>query len=92
MDIRPEPFVPPAPAPRTGMLARWRSSGPRSAQSAGALGPGAFTMPVDGDEASSRKRTLVVNHPGLIRHLLVDNVSQLCDVGNPPARAAADPA
>jgi len=74
MDIRPEPFVPPAPVPRTRILTPPEVIWTALRNPLELWGQGAFTMPWMNTKLF-KERTLVVNHPGLIRHLLVDNVS-----------------
>ena len=74
MDMRPEPFVPPAPVPRQRQLTPpeiiwtalrnplelWRQD--------------AYRLPWM-ESKFFRERTIVANHPDLIRHLLVENAA-----------------
>ncbi|AYD03157.1 cytochrome P450 [Neorhizobium sp. NCHU2750] len=74
MDMRPDPFVPPAPIPHTQPLSRWGIISTALRNPLELWGQMSFTLPWI-DTKFFKERTLIVNDPGLIRHVLVDNAS-----------------
>ncbi|WP_117194656.1 cytochrome P450 [Rhizobium terrae] len=74
MDMRPEPFVPPAPVPRSRLLTPPEVIWIGLRNPLELWGQGAYTLPWM-ETKFFRERTIVANHPDLIRHLLVDNVA-----------------
>jgi hypothetical protein len=74
MDMRPDPFVPPAPMPRTVPPSGWRSSAPSCAIRWSCGASRSYTLPWIKTSSSSGS-TLIVNDPGLIKHVLVDNAA-----------------
>jgi cytochrome P450 len=74
MDMRPEPFVPPAPIPHTRPLSRWGVISTALRNPLELWGELSFTRPWL-DTRFFKERTLIVNDPGLIRHVLVDNAA-----------------
>lgn len=74
MDMRPEPFTPPAPVPRSRLLTPPEVIWVALRNPLELWGRRAYTQPWMLTKFF-RERTIVANHPGLIRHLLVDNVS-----------------
>ena len=74
MDARPEPFVPPAPTPRTqppSMLEVIRTVMNNPLE---LWGEPSYNEPWILTKFLN-ERTLIANHPGLIRHVLVDNAA-----------------
>jgi cytochrome P450 len=74
MDMRPDPFVPPAPIPHTRPLSRWGIISTALRNPLELWGEMSFTLPWI-DTKFFKERTLIVNDPGLIRHVLVDNAA-----------------
>ncbi|MBP1847224.1 cytochrome P450 [Rhizobium petrolearium] len=74
MDMRPEPFVPPAPMPRTVPPTRLRIIWTVMRNPLELWGRPSFTLPWI-ETKFFKERTLIVNDPGLIRHVLVDNAA-----------------
>ncbi|CDZ66837.1 Cytochrome P450 [Neorhizobium galegae bv. orientalis] len=74
MDIRPEPFVPPAPPHRDRLLNPIEVIWTALRNPLELWGKVSYTLPWF-ETKFFKERTLIVNHPGLIRHILVDNVS-----------------
>ena len=74
MDIRPEPFVPPAPIPRTVPPSRLEIIRTVLRNPLELWGMPSYTLPWI-ETKFLKERTLIVNDPGLIRHILVDNAS-----------------
>lgn len=69
-----EPFVPPAPRLRTRLLTPPEVIWTALRNPLELWGRGAYTMPWMRTRLF-KERTAVINHPGLIRHVLVDNVA-----------------
>lgn len=74
MDMRPEPFVPPAPVPRNRLLNPAEVIWIALRNPLELWGQASYTLPWI-ETKFFKERTLIVNHPGLIRHVLVDNVA-----------------
>jgi len=74
MDMRPEPFVPPAPVPRNRLLTPIEVIWVALRNPLELWGQPSYTLPWIRTKFF-KERTLIVNHPGLIRHVLVDNVA-----------------
>jgi cytochrome P450 len=74
MDMRPEPFVPPAPIPHTCPLSKLGVIRKALRNPLELWGEGSFTLPWI-ETKFFKERTLIVNDPGLIRHVLVENVA-----------------
>ncbi|TRL38948.1 cytochrome P450 [Rhizobium straminoryzae] len=74
MDRRPEPFEPPAPIPRTVPPGRLEIIRTVFRNPLELWGEPSYTLPWIETQFFS-ERTLIVNDPGLIRHVLVDNAS-----------------
>ncbi|MEQ1408146.1 cytochrome P450 [Neorhizobium sp. Rsf11] len=74
MDMRPEPFVPPAPMPRTVPPTRLQIIWTVMHNPLELWGRPSFTLPWI-ETKFFKERTLIVNDPGLIRHVLVDNAA-----------------
>lgn len=74
MDMRPEPFVPPAPIPRTVPPSRLEIIRTVLNNPLELWGVPSYTLPWI-ETKFFKERTLIVNDPGLIRHILVDNAS-----------------
>jgi cytochrome P450 len=74
MDMRPEPFVPPAPMPRTVPPSRLEVIRTVFRNPLELWGVPSYTLPWI-ETRFFRERTLIVNDPGLIRHILVDNAA-----------------
>ncbi|WP_105386258.1 cytochrome P450 [Neorhizobium alkalisoli] len=74
MDMRPEPFVPPAPVPRNRLLNPAEVIWIALRNPLELWGQASYTLPWI-ETKFFKERTLIVNHPGLIRHILVDNVA-----------------
>ena len=91
MDMRPEPFEPPAPIPRTVPPSRLEIIRTMLRNPLELWGEPSYTLPWI-DTKFFNQRTLIVNDPGLIRHVLVDNASNYRMSDDPPADSAADPA
>jgi Cytochrome P450 len=72
MDMRPEPFVPPAPIPRTIPPSRLQIIRTVLDNPLELWGVPSYTLPWI-ETKFFKERTLIVNDPGLIRHVLVDN-------------------
>ena len=72
MDMRPEPFVPPAPEPRTVPPSRLEVIRTVMRNPLELWGKPSYTLPWI-ETKFLKERTLIVNDPGLIRHILVDN-------------------
>ncbi|MDX3930160.1 MAG: cytochrome P450 [Shinella sp.] len=81
MDMRPEPFEPPAPKPRTVPPSRLEIIRTVFRNPLELWGEPSYTLPWI-DTRFFRERTLIVNDPGLIKHVLVDNAAnyRLADV------------
>jgi len=73
MDMRPDPFVPPAPAHRDRLLNPIEVIWTALRNPLELWGKDSYTQPWL-ETKFFKERTLIVNHPGLIRHILVDNV------------------
>lgn len=73
MDMRPDPFVPPAPAHRDRLLNPIEVIWTALRNPLELWGKESYTQPWL-ETKFFKERTLIVNHPGLIRHILVDNV------------------
>ena len=69
-----EPFEPPAPVPRTMPPSRLEIIRTVLRNPLELWGTPSYTLPYI-DTKFFGSRTLIVNHPGLIRHVLVDNVA-----------------
>ncbi len=74
MDMRPDPFVPPAPVPRTVPPSRLEIIRTILRNPLELWGEPSYTLPWI-QTRFFRERTLIVNDPGLIRHVLVDNAA-----------------
>jgi cytochrome P450 len=74
MDMRPEPFVPPAPEPRTVPPSRLEVIRTVMRNPLELWGKPSYTLPWI-ETKFLKERTLIVNDPGLIRHILVDNAA-----------------
>ncbi len=74
MDMRPDPFVPPAPLPRTVPPGRIEIIRTILRNPLELWGEPSYTLPWI-QTRFFRERTLIVNDPGLIRHVLVDNAA-----------------
>ena len=74
MDMRPDPFVPPAPLPRTVPPSRLEVIRTVLRNPLELWGVPSYTLPWIKTKFF-KERTLIVNDPGLIRHVLVDNVA-----------------
>ncbi|MGK6315044.1 cytochrome P450 [Neorhizobium sp. DT-125] len=72
MDMRPEPFTPPAPVPRNRLLTPIEVIWIALRNPLELWGKPSYTLPWI-QTKFFKERTLIVNHPGLIRHVLVDN-------------------
>ncbi|CAD7049571.1 cytochrome P450 [Pseudorhizobium endolithicum] len=72
MDMRLEPFVPPAPIPRTIPPSRLQIIRTVLDNPLELWGVPSYTLPWI-ETRFFKERTLIVNDPGLIRHVLVDN-------------------
>lgn len=74
MDMRPEHFVPPAPVPRTVPPSRLEIIRTVLKNPLELWGVPSYTLPWI-ETKFLKERTIIVNDPGLIRHVLVDNAS-----------------
>ncbi|MDQ0562802.1 cytochrome P450 [Rhizobium mesoamericanum] len=74
MDMRPDPFEPPAPLPRTVPPSRFEIIRTILRNPLELWGEPSYTLPWI-QTRFFRERTLIVNDPGLIRHVLVDNAA-----------------
>lgn len=74
MDMRPDSFVPPAPVPRTVPPTRLQIIWTVMRNPLELWGRPSFTLPWI-ETKFFKERTLIVNDPGLIRHVLVDNAA-----------------
>ncbi|MBE1504662.1 cytochrome P450 [Rhizobium viscosum] len=74
MDMRPEPFVPPAPLPRTVPPSRLEIIRTIFRNPLELWGEPSYTLPWIRTNFFGQ-RTLIVNDPGLIKHVLVDNAN-----------------
>ena len=74
MDMRPDPFEPPAPLPRTVPPSRLEIIRTILRNPLELWGEPSYTLPWI-QTRFFRERTLIVNDPGLIRHVLVDNAT-----------------
>lgn len=74
MDIRPEPFEPPAPIPRTVPPSRLEIIKVVLRNPLELWGEPSYNLPVIQAKFLGQLTT-IVNHPGLIRHVLVDNAA-----------------
>ena len=74
MDMRPEPFEPPAPIPRTVPPSRLQIIRTVMRNPLELWGEPSYTLPWI-DTKFINQRTLIVNDPNLIRHVLVENAS-----------------
>ena len=74
MDMRPDPFEPPAPLPRTVPPGRLEIIRTILRNPLELWGEPSYTLPWI-QTRFFRERTLIVNDPGLIRHVLVDNAT-----------------
>lgn len=74
MDMRPDPFVPPAPLPRTVPPSRLEVIRTVLRNPLELWGVPSYTLPWIKTKFF-KERTLIVNDPGLIRHVLVDNAA-----------------
>lgn len=72
MDMRPEPFEPPAPIPRTVPPSRLEIIRTILRNPLELWGEPSYTLPWI-ETKFFREHTLIVNDPGLIKHVLVDN-------------------
>ncbi|HUH50365.1 MAG TPA: cytochrome P450 [Mycoplana sp.] len=72
MDMRPEPFEPPAPQPRTVPPSRLEIIRTILRNPLELWGVPSYTLPWI-ETRFFREHTLIVNDPGLIKHVLVDN-------------------
>lgn len=72
MDTRPEPFEPPAPEPRVGIPSRLQIIRTVFRNPLELWGEPSYTLPWI-ETKFINQRTLIVNDPGLIRHVLVEN-------------------
>lgn len=74
MDMRPDPFVPPAPLPRTVPPSRLEIIRTIFRNPLELWGEPSYTLPWIRTSFFGQ-RTLIVNDPGLIKHVLVDNAN-----------------
>ncbi len=74
MDMRTRPFEPPAPTPRTVPPSRLEIIRTVMRNPLELWGEPSYTLPWI-ETKFFRERTLIVNDPGLIRHVLVDNAA-----------------
>ena len=74
MDVRPEPFEPPAPIPRTVPPSKLEIIRTVFRNPLELWGEPSYTLPWIMTSFFTEK-TLIVNDPGLIRHVLVDNAA-----------------
>lgn len=74
MDVRPEPFEPPAPVPRTVPPSKFEIIRTVFRNPLELWGEPSYTLPWIMTSFFTEK-TLIVNDPGLIRHVLVDNAA-----------------
>ncbi|MDO1584683.1 cytochrome P450 [Rhizobium oryzicola] len=74
MDMRPEPFEPPAPVPRTVPPSRLEIIRTVLRNPLELWGEPSYTLPWI-DTKFFSERTIIINDPGLIRHVLVDNAA-----------------
>jgi len=74
MDMRPEPFEPPAPIPRTGPASRFQVIRTVMRNPLELWGEPSYTLPWI-DTKFVNQRTLIVNDPNLIRYILVENAA-----------------
>ncbi len=74
MDMRPDPFVPPAPIPRNSPPSRLEIIRTILRNPLELWGEPSYTLPWIKTKFF-RERTLIVNDPGLIKHVLVDNAA-----------------
>jgi cytochrome P450 len=74
MDIRPQPFEPPAPIPRTIPPSRLEIIRVMFRNPLELWGQPSYTLPYIQVKFFGRLTT-IANHPGLIKHVLVDNAS-----------------
>lgn len=74
MDTRPQPFEPPAPMPRTGMPSKLEIIRTVFRNPLELWGEPSYTLPWIMTSFFG-ERTLIVNEPGLIKHVLVDNAA-----------------
>jgi cytochrome P450 len=74
MDIRPEPFEPPAPIPRTVPPSRLEIIKVMFRNPLELWGAPSYSLPYIQVKFFGRLTT-IANHPGLIRHVLVDNAA-----------------
>jgi cytochrome P450 len=74
MDMRPEPFVPPAPEPRATPPSALETIRTVFRNPLELWGTASYTLPWTETKFFS-ERTIIINDPGLIRHVLVDNVA-----------------
>ncbi|MGE7370471.1 cytochrome P450 [Neorhizobium sp. NPDC001467] len=74
MDMRPEPFVPPAPVPRTVPPSRLEIIRTVLRNPLELWGEPSYTLPWI-DTKFFQERTIIINDPGLIKHVLVDNAT-----------------
>lgn len=74
MDVRPEPFEPPAPIPRVGVPSYLKIIKTVLRNPLELWGEPSYTLPWI-ETRFITQRTLIVNDPGLIRYILVENVS-----------------
>ncbi|ASP96527.1 cytochrome P450 [Sinorhizobium meliloti] len=74
MDTRPEPFEPPAPVPRTGIPSRLEIIRTVLRNPLDLWGEPSYTLPWI-ETKFINQRTLIVNDPGLIRYILVENAA-----------------
>jgi cytochrome P450 len=74
MDVRPEPFEPPAPIPRAVPPSRLQIIRTVMRNPLELWGEPSYTLPWI-DTKFINQRTLIVNDPNLIRHVLVENAS-----------------
>lgn len=74
MDMRPDPFVPPAPLPRTVPPSRLEIIRTIFRNPLELWGEPSYTLPWI-HTSFFGQRTLIVNDPGLIKHVLVDNAN-----------------
>ena len=74
MDMAPEPFTPPAPVPRSSPPSRLEIIRTILRNPLELWGEPSYTLPWIMTRFF-RERTLIVNDPGLIKHILVDNAA-----------------
>lgn len=77
MDARQGPFVPPAPVPRTVPPSRLEIIRTVMRNPLELWGEPSYTQPWIMTRFLN-ERSLIANHPGLIRHVMVDNASNYC--------------